>query len=399
LGLPFQGVSKSGLSDLTPQTFVSGYVKDKKASLLARLPSGTVLTLKDFTTVLQLNHDARQQILSQLREIADGSYAKEFGTGQRVAWQGKIGFIAGVTPVIDHHKAVYAVLGERFVQYRPTLPERMDLARAARLSTGAEDKMRAELKKAVAGCIASVDMEKVPQWPEDLGCMLDSLATLCALARSGVVRDTSYSKDLELVPEPEVPTRLVKQLVKLGQASALLRRATEVAAEDYALVEHVAIDTINRTRWAIIEVLVRESEPIETAAVAMMVGLPTSTTKRHLEDLVGLGLVEGDKPGVGRANKWAVSVLCADLISKSVTSPQKSPRAGEGGKYIGNVRGLPLPPTFVARFPEVAEEGALLPAQGFVTGSPEEAPEEREAALVGAAARAEGGEEVPDIPF
>jgi len=254
-------------------------------------------------------------------------------------------------------------------------------------------------------------METVPQWPEELGTALDSLATLAALARSGVVRDTFSSKDLELVPEPEVPTRLVKQLVKIGQASAMLRRAGEVSMEDYALVRQVAIDTISRTRWAIIETLLGQTEPIETAAVATLVGLPTSTTKRHVEDLVGLGLLVGDKPGVGKANKWSVSVLCADLVSRSLTSPQNSPRAGEGEKERDNVEGIASHPSFVARLTEVSEEGPLLPMQGtsaeVVPGASMSTPrvddfseaERREEELVFAGVQSLGADEVAGIPF
>ena len=66
------------ISDLTPQTFLSGEKSNKKASLLLRLPSeGTILTYKDFTTVLTMHKDKKHAILSQLREIYDGYCGKE----------------------------------------------------------------------------------------------------------------------------------------------------------------------------------------------------------------------------------------------------------------------------------------------------------------------------------
>jgi len=345
------------ISDLTPQTFISGYMKDPKASLLMKLDDGKILTLKDFTTVLQLNRDSRQQILSQLREIADGAYAKEFGTGQRIAWQGKLGFIAGVTPVIDHHKSVYAVLGERFLQIRPTLPSRKALAGAARKATGKEKLMRKELREAMARCIASVNFERIPEWPDEFTEALDCLATLCAIARSGVVRDGSYSKDLLLIPEPEVPTRLIKQLMKLGQALAMLQGREKVKAEDYDIVRKVATDTISHTRWTILKTLMQKNEPVETSEIATTVGLPTTTAKRHLEDLEGLHLVVGDRPGVGKANKWSLHCDCVELIAKSLTSPRKLPH-GEVGESIGNTH---PPSTSVVRFQETQSDLLLQP--------------------------------------
>lgn len=88
------------LSSLTAQTFASGLRGKARASLLHRLDAQghSFVTLKDLTTVLTMHREARQEILAQLREIYDGAYAKEFGTGEAISWEGRLGFLAGVTP-------------------------------------------------------------------------------------------------------------------------------------------------------------------------------------------------------------------------------------------------------------------------------------------------------------
>lgn len=351
------------LSDLTPQTFLSGYTRSKKASLLKKLQLGTILTLKDFTTVLSMHRDSRQAILSQLREIADGSYRKEFGTGESIVWEGKLGFIAGCTPVIDQHQSVYGLLGERFLQIRPPLPKREALAKAARNTAGKETRMRSELREAMASCIAGVKLGEIPRWPEALGEALDSLATLVALARSGTVRDP-YHKELQLTPEPEVPTRLVKQLYKLGQALAMLRGVATVEPEDFIIVRQVATDTIPHTRWQILSYLLGQADEVTSSDVATAVGLPTSTTRRHLDDLVGLTLVDGDKKGSGVATKWRVTVECADLVAKSLTLPLISPH-GEKGEIKEEEEGeLYTLPTFVERLLVAVPNGDSRPCHG-----------------------------------
>ena len=95
------------LSDLTAQTFASGMRAKKEPSLLSKFEYGTVLTLKDFTTILSMHRDKRHEILSQLREIYDGSYTKSWGTGKTLNWKGKVGLIAGVTTIIDTHYSIY----------------------------------------------------------------------------------------------------------------------------------------------------------------------------------------------------------------------------------------------------------------------------------------------------
>jgi hypothetical protein len=105
------------------------------------------LILKDFTTVLTMHREARMEILAQLREIYDGGFVKEFGTGETVAWEGRLGFLAGVTPVVDNHRIVSALLGERFVYVR--LPQQ-DRARLSRQGLKTRDKgreMREELQE------------------------------------------------------------------------------------------------------------------------------------------------------------------------------------------------------------------------------------------------------------
>jgi hypothetical protein len=116
------------LSKLTAQTFVSGVKGDKSASLLQLLgdTGKSFVTLKDLTTVLTMHREARSEILSQLRELYDGSYVATWGTGKEVRWEGRLGFLAGVTPVIDTMHAVTAVLGERFTYLRLAKPARVD---------------------------------------------------------------------------------------------------------------------------------------------------------------------------------------------------------------------------------------------------------------------------------
>src|SRR5439155_12568764 len=118
-------------------------------SLLLRLPAEPIVTLKDFTTVLSMHHDSRQQILAQLRELADGYYRKEFGNGKTVSWQGRMCFIAGVTPALDNHWAVNQTLGERFIQVRPQAPAPTEVAQRSMANVGQLAEMRRELQAVV----------------------------------------------------------------------------------------------------------------------------------------------------------------------------------------------------------------------------------------------------------
>jgi len=318
------------ISDLTPQTFLSGEKGQKNASLLLRLPAeDTILTYKDFTTVLTMHRGKRHAILSQLREIYDGYYRKEFGTGETKTWEGKMGFIAGVTSVIDNHQSIFQVLGERFIQYRPEQPDTIALAKKAMANSGGEKAMREEIQNAFADFMAGI---KIPQEPalisEDLKDRIAYLASFCVKARSGIIRDGYSSREIELIPDTELPTRLAKQLITLTAAFLLIGNATP--EEDYELIYKIGLDTLPQKRRRALETLIQATDELETADVAMEIGYPTNTTRRILEDLHGLGLVKRLHEGKGYTDKWLISDYTNQLLEKAkpksleVKNPQKS---------------------------------------------------------------------------
>lgn len=312
------------ISDLTPQTFLSGEKEKKSASLLLRLPFGTIFTYKDFTTVLTMHRDKQQAIISQLREIFDGLYRKEFGTGETKDWKGKIGFIAGVTTVIDRHHEIYSVLGERFVQYRPNQPDRIALAKKAISNSGSEELMRKEIQNAIADYIAGVKIpeEKItaPDWLID---RVAHLANFVAKARSGIIREGYHTREIEQIPDPELPTRLPKQLITLASAFSLMSN-NQFTEDDYALIYKIGLDSIPTKKRLVIEVLVKLDEYIETSEVAIFIGYPTNTTRRILEDLQGLQLVDKQSKWKGTSDGWKIKSSTIEDLKKAGWVPKES---------------------------------------------------------------------------
>jgi hypothetical protein len=123
------------LGDLSENTFLSGFYGHKQPGLLEKTgeskkkgttytTSGDLIVLvKDFTTVLSMRREKRGAILSQLREIHDGMFKRDFGTGDTKIWRGQATVIAAVTPVLDRYYSIFGVLGERFLQLRWHRPD------------------------------------------------------------------------------------------------------------------------------------------------------------------------------------------------------------------------------------------------------------------------------------
>lgn len=290
------------LSELTDKTFASGLdIAGEDPSLLARLEE-EVLIFKDFTTVLEMRRESRQAILAQLREIYDGHYDKVWGTGKELHWSGRLGFIAGVTEVIDQHHAVMAVLGPRFLLYRPDLPDRQGVAIRSLENAQHDEEMRRELATAAMQFLNGVPLEP-PEIDEEARVWLAKVADLVTKARSAVVRDR-YRREIEFVPQPELPARLARQLHALLQGVTAVSSHEAAQPDDLNSVARVAWDCIPAVRRKALDVLFKADGMLKTSDAAEEIQTPTVTVRRALEDLQVLRLVDVEKGGPGKADLY-----------------------------------------------------------------------------------------------
>lgn len=299
------------ISSLTPQTLFSGLKKikgqEESNSILERI-GDKIITLKDFTTVLSMRWEDRAVVLSQLREIYDGSFKAKYGNSVEVNWAGRIGLVAGVTPAIDTHYAVFQTLGERFIQFRIDAVGEEDLTKISLKSLGSEKTNRSDVRNWVSSFVNNLEIPDIKdiKIPEDIQDCLGKLASFVVRARSGTVRD-SYKKTLEYIPEPEAPARLVKQLATLACSLAVLDKRKEVTKKDYYLTLKVGFDCVPRQRMNVLNFVSSKEEPVSTTEVAEAIDYSPVGATMHLEDLVAHELLKVDRQGIGHANMWEVS--------------------------------------------------------------------------------------------
>ena len=243
-----------------------------------------------------MHREARGQIIGQLREVADGKTEKSFGNGLRLEWKGKIGFLAGVTPIIDEQHAFLAVMGERFVLYRMPEVARSDMARRSLARRGHEPELRERIRATVGDFLEQFVGCGRLELPESFTEPLIVLSDIVTRARSGVARD-GYSRELLYLPEPEAPTRLAKQLAQLG-AAALAIGLDE--AETWRLIRKVGWDSVPAVRCGVIDCLARQAQPVPLSTLEEETGLPTNTVRKVAEDVVALKLARRFK----ESGKW-----------------------------------------------------------------------------------------------
>lgn len=292
---------------LTEAALLSGTAKRERSStakggLLRVIGDYGIILAKDFGSVLSMNRDARSQVLAALREIYDGSWHRLVGTdgGQTLHWAGKVGLVAGVTPTIDRHHGVIGAMGERFTLFRLPEVDEDEQARRALSHAGKEKAMRAELSAAVARLFEEQGFE-----PRELSdaerAVLVSLVTLVVRCRSAVERD-SHSREIELVHDPEAPTRLT---VCLDRLLAGLDVIGVDRAEAWSVVVKAALDSMPALRRQVLETLIAAEDKLSTTEIGEALQYPTTTARRALEDLAAHGVLKRYPQGEGKADLWA----------------------------------------------------------------------------------------------
>src|SRR4029077_10737556 len=190
-----------------------------------------VLMGKDFTTVLSMRRERRAAILSQLREIHDGQFKRDFGTGVTKIWRGRVTIIAAVTPVLDKYYSVFSVLGERFMQLRWHRPNSEEAGVWAIRQQGKEQEFQEAMRNGIARVLGAAT-KVAPRLSDNMQHRISSLAEIIAIGRTHVYRSSFGNRDIEYAPEPEANTRLSKGLAAIAKGVASVRAHDAVAEDD-----------------------------------------------------------------------------------------------------------------------------------------------------------------------
>jgi hypothetical protein len=136
-----------------------------------------------------------------------------------------------------------------------------------------------------------------------------------------VVTRERYTERVQFKPSAEVPTRLSKQLLKLGIGMTVFTRQKEISEATYNTLAKTARDTApDRVEMVVRALYLRRTDDyMTTNEVAAAVRFPVNTISFLLNDLDLLGLVrrrQGKTPG------WVLSAPMMDLMEELNLYPQ-----------------------------------------------------------------------------
>jgi phage gp36-like protein len=166
--------------------------------------------------------------------------------------------------------------------------------------------MRTELSTMVADFFNTLAISKPRALTVDEIKKLVNLSLFATRCRSPVERDVFSSREIQIIPGVESPTRMVKVLSQLLQGLEVIGVPRGRA---WKLVEKTALDSMPALRQKVLLAMIDDTtgDDTITSELATRLGYPTSTVRRVLEDMTCYGIIARDSQGRGNPDLWNVT--------------------------------------------------------------------------------------------
>lgn len=315
------------MGDLTTNTFLSGSQRtDKETSLLHTLTRNSFLVFKDWTTILSKYKEQMGVLMSQLREIYDGSFNKRTGHGDNLQWKGKISLLAGVTTAMYVHQKDMADMGERMLYYHMKQPNNLELGKwmmTTDMRKRDEKKMELELQIMIESYekerIVPENTQDLPDFDEGTEKELIEIAYLATGARSSIERK-QYDRNerMTMAHDREQIGRFLKQLRVLAYGLALINDDGKLSNQDKQILYRIGLDSIPLQRKWVLDALTEKKLGGSANQLADYLKYPVDSVKMWVEDLVALGLVENNTMYIkgGSQKTYHINPEYAAIITK-----------------------------------------------------------------------------------
>ena len=261
--------------------------KGATGGLLRSLGNNGVLVIKDVTSILSADRNARGAVLAAIREIYDGRFRREVGVdgGQTLLWEGRIIVVGACTTAWDSAHSVITIMGDRFVIIRiDSTQARHNSGLRAIRNTGDEIQMRKELAAAVGGLITHASLKETRLTDPETEKLVDA-ADIVTLARTAVEFD--QKGDVSVAHAPEMPTRFAKQLTQIIRGGVAIGLPRE---QGMRLAMRCAHDSIPPLRFEILYDVTLNPDS-EAGDIRKRIKKPWRTVKRQLDALVMLNVL------------------------------------------------------------------------------------------------------------
>lgn len=263
----------------------------KGEGVLKRVGIKGLWLIKDFSSIISMREEKRNELLAAMRQIFDGSWSRDTGRG-REPWTGVVNIVAAATPAIERAYKVNQELGSRFIHIRLPRPSGDGVRDKATRQAGKKRKMEAELKSVAQELLAGISR---PEVNEEWRARIYDAAEMIAHGRTPVIRD--HSRTIVDVGDTEGAPRVYQELLALILGDAALDGQEQVGASQLPLLRRLTFNTMPAARGLILQTLTDAQTSLRRTELWEMAGVVwESAFSRTLDELRdALHLIEEER--------------------------------------------------------------------------------------------------------
>lgn len=276
--------------------------KDDDPGLIPQI-AGKTLIVKDADALLRQPNIER--IMSELRDFFDKSSTVQYRNRKSYDYQNiRSTFILMGTNVL--RRADHSYLGERFLTLEMNTTSQEEEAinkfafkAAYAQATGKEEEPDQQLMSSMKGWINHLMQLKIEDEPDsELENEIINMAWIAAKLRTQV--DRNMRGDIASPPVPELPPRLIKQMVSTAMSLCVVFQIPKPNELVYKILSKITRDIVNckSPRYQICDFLLENPNQSRESIVECL-GLSRSVVTRELDDLRVLNFIQESKVSTG----------------------------------------------------------------------------------------------------
>lgn len=292
-------------------------LKDEDGNEIGGIGDFGILLYTEFSNVLSLGPDQRDEVIAILRQIYDGRVVRQYGMdgGRVLEWEGKCGALGAVTAAIDDN-VLSGDLGERWIYYRFPPSDIKAQADSVLYAHGEDPAERtAEFRQAIFDVFTEAKIEKDQKRRAFTDTERQRLAVLAAVACKlrGTVRRDRYTREITSHPQTEGAGRITNALAGMFLG---MEKIGLIPKWSWQITHKIAVNSAPAMRLEVLRAIqdaeyLKKMDPkksVATTDVTNLLKVSRKTGERYLEDLEKLDVIRME------GHEWTIDKKVREVL-------------------------------------------------------------------------------------
>ena len=318
------------LDNLTQNAFISGErgTKSQQVHDLLPLLDNKCLIIKDWTSIFSLDERMTKKLLGDLVGIYDKEFTKFSSRRGNVSYTSVFSQLGCITPAtLNKHTSYMNMVGPRFLCY--TMPgssyDDQEVSYERIFSNIDRSLLEKEARLYASSYLTQLSQQQVNIKPmsKEIQQYLRVAATLMSYCRGIIILQSASFKNDEGEEvkyydvsdvQVEEPWRAVQQLKELAKYLAFVVGKEEVGIDELEIIKEVVISSMPADRSQALRLIQEQSGEITSKVLSDISDRSVKTSRRLLDELAGLKVLEKEK-GMGIiANAYRIAERFKDFV-------------------------------------------------------------------------------------